>query len=196
MPRDLWIATTNQGKLREIQALLADKDWTLHSLKELPAYTPPPETGTTFVENARIKAKSLAAMKPGQWVLAEDSGLEVTGLGNLPGVHSSTYAGNHAKDSENYLRVIKMLHLKSVADRSARLRTSLVVVNPSGEEMVVEGFLEGQIARAPAGTDGFGYDPIFIPNGETKTLAELGLAFKNRVSHRAKAVENWLKLNP
>ncbi len=190
---DLWVATTNQGKLREIQSVLQEKNWNIRSIKELPAYTPPPETGATFLDNARIKAKSLHALKPGEWVMAEDSGLEVPGLGGLPGVHSARYAGAHAKDAENYLKVLKMLHLKAVADRSARFRTCLVVYDPQGKETVVEGLLEGTIAKAAIGTEGFGYDPIFIPKGESKTLAELGLAFKNRISHRAQAVTKWLE---
>jgi XTP/dITP diphosphohydrolase len=88
-----------------------------------------------------------------------------------------------------------MLHLKAVGDKSAKFRSCLVIYDPSGNESVIEGTLEGTIAKSASGTDGFGYDPIFIPKGETKTLAELGLAFKNRVSHRAQALMNWLEQN-
>ncbi len=193
---DIWIATTNQGKMREIQSILQEAGWNVRSIKEIPAYTPPPETGTTLVENARIKAKSLKAMKPGEWVMADDSGLEVAGLGGLPGVHSARYAGPHAKDAENYLKILKMLHLKAVSDKSAHFKSCLVIYDPSGKETVVEGVLKGTISKSATGTDGFGYDPIFIPQGETQTLAELGIAYKNRVSHRAQALMKWLELKP
>lgn len=195
MSKSIWIATTNKGKLREISGQLIPHNWVIKTLQDLPAYTPPPETGKTFLENARIKAKSLAAVCKGDWVMAEDSGLEVKGLGGLPGVHSARYAGENAKDAENLLKVLKMLQLKAVSDRSACFRTALVVIDPNGVESTHEGLLNGLIAKAPAGTEGFGYDSIFIPEGETQTLAQLGLAFKNRVSHRTRAVQAWLSSN-
>ena len=122
-------------------------------------------------------------------MLADDSGLEVEGLGGLPGIHSARYAGQHAKDMENCLKVLKMLHLKAATNRAARFICTVVLLSPTGEESVFEGTLEGTIAKEMKGRDGFGYDPIFIPKDDTKTLAELGLAVKNRLSHRALAAK-------
>lgn len=189
---ELWVATTNQGKIREIERLVAEKGIIIKSTKDLPAYSAPPENGTTFVENARIKAKSLRSIKNDVWVLGEDSGLEVEALNNMPGVHSARYAGANAKDTENTLRVIKMLQLKAATNRAARFRSTLVLLSPSGEEFIFEGKIEGLIAKEPRGKDGFGYDPIFIPANETKTFAELGLAVKNKLSHRAEAIRQML----
>jgi XTP/dITP diphosphohydrolase len=190
---ELWVATTNQGKLREIERILADQGVAIHSIKELPAYSAPPETGTTFVENARIKAKSMRSIKNDVWVMGEDSGLEVEGLNGMPGVHSARYAGQNAKDTENTLRVLKMLNLKGAANRNAKFRSTIVLYSPSGEESVFEGQVEGLISKDPRGTEGFGYDAIFIPKGESKTFGELGLAFKNKVSHRSEALRKMLE---
>ncbi len=189
---ELWIATGNQGKLREFERILANlaaDKFQIKSIKDLPTFSPRPEDGKTFIENARIKAKTLRAMKSQNWIIGEDSGLEVEGLGNLPGIHSARYAGEHAKDMENCLKVLKMLTLKAAKTRKATFKSFLLVYSPSGEEFIFEGELNGEIAKSMKGTDGFGYDPIFIPDGESKTLSELGLAAKNKLSHRAKAIE-------
>ena len=192
---EIWIATGNQGKLREFERLLTNFEsgkFQIKSIKDLPTFTPRPEDGKTFVENARIKAKSLRAMKNSNWIIGEDSGLEVEGLGNLPGIHSARYAGAHAKDTENCLKVLKMLHLKAASTRKAVFKSTLVVYSPNGEEFIFEGDLKGEIAKSMRGTEGFGYDPIFVPDGESKTISELGLAAKNKFSHRAKAIEKML----
>jgi len=186
---ELWVSTGNKGKLNEFK-LLFEKElpqFELHSIADLPTFSQPPENGATFLENARIKARSLKAVRPGVWVLADDSGLEVEGLGNLPGIHSARYAGPKAADSENMAKLLKMLQIRAVANRNARFYCCLVVYSPTGEEMIFEGELKGQIGKAPVGQHGFGYDPIFIPENETKSLAELGSGFKSRNSHRAKA---------
>ena len=166
----------------------------VHSITELAHYSQPPENGKTFLDNARIKARSVKAMKPGVWVLAEDSGLEVEGLGGLPGIHSARYAGAHARDSENLAKLLKMLQIKAVANRNARFLCTMVAFDPSGEEHVFTGELKGVIGKTPAGQLGFGYDPVFIPQGETKTMAELGAAFKNKNSHRAQATLALIQL--
>ncbi len=193
---DLWIATTNKGKLTEFKVLLNSlPQFTLHSTSELPVFSPPPENGQTYLENARIKARSLKAVKPEAWVLADDTGIEVMGLGNkLPGVHSARYAGPNARDSENRAKLLKMMQIRNILDRSARFCCYLVVLNPQGEEWVFEGVLDGQIAtKESGGVYGFGYDSIFIPKGETKTLSELEPAYKNKNSHRALAVQSFIK---
>lgn len=187
----VWVATSNQGKLNEFRNLMSN-DCEIHSLSELSIYALPEETGSTFLENARIKAKALAAVRPGVWVLADDSGLEVEGLGGLPGVHSARYAGDKARDSENVAKLLKMLQIRSPGNRTALFRCILVAFDPAGTEHVTEGIVQGKISDKVRGQTGFGYDPIFIPEGQDKTFAELGAAFKNKVSHRAVAIREML----
>ena len=186
---DFWVATYNPGKLSEIKTLLHRLPLTIHSARELSYYSAPPETGKTFKENALIKARSLKAVLPQAWVLAEDSGLEVLGLQGMPGIHSARYAGDHASDAENTAKVLKMVSLRCPQKREAAFHATLICIDPQGNEHEFEGRLEGNIALRETGKEGFGYDPIFIPKGETKTTAELGLAYKNKFSHRAQAIE-------
>lgn len=186
---ELWISTGNKGKLSEFK-LLFNKElptFQIFSIADLPTFSAPPENGQTFLDNARIKARSLKAMKPETWVMADDSGLEVEGLGGLPGVHSARYAGPKASDSENTAKLLKMMQIRAVANRNARFLCTVVVYSPQGEEMIFTGELKGTIGKSPTGQHGFGYDPVFVPDGETKTLAELGSGFKSTNSHRAKA---------
>lgn len=190
---EIWIATGNKGKLTEFKVLLNSiPDLKIFSIADLRTFTPPPENGQTYLDNARIKTRALKAVKPGVWVLGDDTGLEVPGLQNLPGIHSARYAGPKASDSENRSKLIKMLQLRNVADRSAAFKCCIVVYNPAGEEFIFEGELKGQISKTEKGLLGFGYDSIFIPEGETQTLSELGPAFKNRKSHRAEAIKKFL----
>jgi len=190
---DLWVGTTNQGKLNEFKSLLGERGVNVRSVAEISVYSSPPETGETFTANARIKARHLRALKPGTWVVADDSGLEVDGLNNLPGVHSARYAGDKASDAENNAKVLRMLSIRSPQNRKARFRCVLVAFDPAGAEHVFEGTVDGTIAEKVRGTAGFGYDFIFIPNSESKTFGELGLAFKNRISHRAQAIRELAK---
>lgn len=191
---ELWIATGNTGKLKEYELQLREiVDLKLHSQGEIPGFTPRPEDGKTFLDNARIKARSLKAVRPNGWVLGEDSGLEVTGLGGLPGVHSARYAGPKAADSENVAKLLKMMQIRAVSDRAARFVCATVVLTPQGEEWVFNGEMKGQIAKNVAGQMGFGYDPVFVPEGETKSLAELGPGYKIQRSHRALALQGFLE---
>jgi XTP/dITP diphosphohydrolase len=189
----LWISTTNQGKLNEFRNILGGSV-EIHSVAELPNYYAPPETGKTFTDNARIKAKTLKALKPGTWVVADDSGLEVDGLGGLPGVHSARYAGDKASDGENVAKLLKMVQIRSAANRKARFRCVLVAYDPSGAEHVIEGTVEGSISTVAKGKGGFGYDPVFIPEGKEQTFSEMGIAAKNQISHRAKAIRELMAL--
>jgi XTP/dITP diphosphohydrolase len=186
----ILLGTTNKGKLAELSALLRRErpEWALQTLEDLPHYTQPPEDGKTFLDNARIKARSIKVMAPGQWVLAEDAGLEVEALGGLPGIHTARYAGPHARDSENIAKLLKMLQIRSNGNRKARFVCTIVAYDPQGHEHIAVGELPGMIGKNPVGQQGFGYDPIFVPEGETQSLAELGPAFKNRASHRARAM--------
>lgn len=189
----LWVATTNQGKLNEFRNLMAERV-EIHGLQDLKNYAAPPETGKTFEDNARIKARSLKAMRPGTWVVADDSGLEVEGLGGLPGVHSARYAGDKASDAENVAKLLKMLQIRSPGNRTAVFRCVLVAYDPEGREHVLRGEVKGQITPTARGKAGFGYDPIFAPEGHDKTFAELGSAVKNQISHRAVAIRELLSL--
>jgi XTP/dITP diphosphohydrolase len=193
---ELWIGTTNKGKLSEMTLILQKEmpDLTVKSLVDMPHYSQPPENGKTFEENARIKAKSMKAMKPGAWVVTEDTGLVVEALGGLPGIHTARYAGPHARDSENVAKLLKMVQLKSTGDRSAKFVCVMIAYDPTGKEHVFNTELKGTIGRVPAGQMGFGYDPVFIPDGETKTLAEIGPAYKNKNSHRAIATRELVKV--
>jgi XTP/dITP diphosphohydrolase len=190
---ELWIATGNKGKLEEYKLTLSKiPEIKLYSQADLPHFTPRPEDGATFLDNARIKAKSVKALKSEHWVLGEDAGLEVEGLNNLPGVHTARYAGPNARDSENIAKLLKMVQIRTASNRKAQFKCVTVVLTPNNEEWVFEGVLKGQISLKPVGNAGFGYDPVFIPEGETKTLAELGPAFKIQKSHRAQALAQFL----
>jgi len=189
----LWVATSNQGKLNEFRNILNQKA-EIHSPSELKVYSLPKETGATFLDNARIKAKALKAVRPGEWVVADDSGLEVEGLGGLPGVHSARYAGEKASDGENNAKLLKMVQIRTPTNRKAQFRCVFVVFDPTGKESVIEGIVKGTIAPKASGTAGFGYDSVFIPEGQTKTYSELGAAFKNQGSHRAQAIRQLVAL--
>ena len=196
---EIWIATGNEGKLKEIKQVLVPSipDINLHHQNELKAFTPRPEDGKTYLDNARIKARSLKSVRDKDWVLGDDTGLEVVGLGNLPGVHSARYAGTHASDSENVAKLLKMMQIRSVGDRKARFFCCIVVYTPDNQEWICEGELWGTIGKLPQGIHGFGYDSVFIPDGETKSLAELGPGYKLSHSHRTVALRKFLeKLKP
>lgn len=191
---ELWIATGNAGKLKEYLLQLKEiPSLAVHAQTEIAGFSPRPEDGKTFLDNARIKAKTLKSVRAQDWVLGEDSGLDVAGLGGFPGVHSARYAGPKASDSENIAKLLKMMQIRAVADRTARFVCSTVVFTPTGEEWVFTGEMKGTLAKAPAGQMGFGYDPVFIPDGESKTLAELGPGYKIQHSHRARALSSFLE---
>jgi XTP/dITP diphosphohydrolase len=175
------LCSRNAHKARELEALLPG--WTLTPL-DRDDY--PPETGVSYYDNALIKARFGREHAPG-WVLAEDSGLAVDALGGRPGVHSARYAPEGAP------AIAKLLgELEGVDDRGAHYVSELVLVAPDGFELRGTGRLEGRIATEPAGGEGFGYDPIFIPEGEERTVAELGDEWKARNSHRARAAKALL----
>lgn len=190
---ELWIATGNKGKLEEYTLALKNLNlFKIFSQADLKSFTPRPEDGQTFLDNARIKARSVKSLKPEAWVLGEDAGLEVEGLGNLPGVHSARYAGPHARDSENVAKLLKMMQIRNVSPRTAHFKCVAVILTPQGEEWIFEGKLSGKIGLRAVGMMGFGYDPVFIPEGEEKTLAELGPGYKIQRSHRAQALSQFL----
>lgn len=199
--REIWIATGNAGKAEEFKLILSERGFSVHDLRALKTpYTPPPENGTTYAENAKIKAKSLSRLVKSAFVLADDSGIEVEGLGALPGVHSARYAGPKCSATENVAKLLKMLNLRSPLNRKAKMVCSLHLMAPevdsastARQEWSVTAEMMGEIAaKASAIGSGFGYDPVFIPSGESRTLAELGVAYKLKHSHRALALEKLL----
>jgi XTP/dITP diphosphohydrolase len=172
------LASRNAHKARELERLLPG--WTIEPLQSTEF---PPETGASYYENARAKARfGREAGNPEEWMIGEDSGLEVVALGGRPGLHSARYA----PEGEPAIR--KLLgELEGVEDRRARYMSDLVALSPEGEEFRGTGTLEGRIAHEPRGSEGFGYDPVFVPDGEDRTVGELGNEWKANNSHRARA---------
>jgi XTP/dITP diphosphohydrolase len=180
------LASGNEHKLRELRALLPD--WEIEPLE---SQETPEETGSTFYENAILKARFGSGIAPpATWTLAEDSGLEVEALGGRPGIYSARYAGPGATDADNVVLLLEELGAGELRD--ARYVSELVAISPQGEEWRGTGFLGGRIAASPRGSGGFGYDPVFVPNGEDATVAELGDEWKRERSHRAEAVRSLL----
>jgi XTP/dITP diphosphohydrolase len=186
------LASGNAGKLRELAALLAPAGFELRPQHAL-GVAPVPETGTTFRDNALIKARH-AARATGLAALADDSGLEVDALGGRPGVHSARYARDGASDTENLARLLAELAAVPPPQRNARYRCVIVWLRGPDDAapLVAEGTWEGHIARAPRGAGGFGYDPVFVPAGGERTAAELPAAVKNAASHRGQALRALL----
>ncbi|MBI3911782.1 MAG: RdgB/HAM1 family non-canonical purine NTP pyrophosphatase [Armatimonadetes bacterium] len=180
----LILATRNPAKLRELRACLADVPLWLETPPGLPDV---PEAGTTFEENALLKARAVAA-RYGTWALADDSGLEVDVLGGRPGVYSSRYGGPGATDEERNALLLREMNGVPEERRTARYRAVVAVATPDGSAWTFTGVCEGQIAREPRGAGGFGYDPIFCLPERGQRMAELSPEEKNRISHRAQAL--------
>lgn len=178
------VCSHNRHKTAELQQLLPHLQ-----LEPLAPDAPTPdETGITFEENARIKALAGAALHPGTWVIADDSGLCVDALDGGPGVLSARYAGPDADDDDNNAKLLERLARETEPDaRRARFVCVLVAIAPDGRELVAEGVVEGHIADRPAGDAGFGYDPLFVPAGYEHTFGVLGSDVKQSLSHRAAA---------
>ena len=175
------LCSRNPHKARELEVLMPG--W---SIATLDADDYPPETGATYYENARMKAAFGRTRVPG-WTIGEDSGLEVAALGGRPGLHSARYA------PEGERAIAKLLgELEGREDRRARYVSELVAIAPDGEELRGRGILDGRIASEPRGSGGFGFDPVFVPEGEERTVAELGDPWKSAHSHRARAARALL----
>ena len=179
MPMKLYVATHNAHKLREIGEILPGYD----IVADDPGVE---ETAPDFAGNALIKVRAIAARHPGSWSMADDSGLEVRALGGAPGVRSARYAGEPSNTPANNALLLK--NLEGVEDRAARFTCTIALVDPAGHEHVVAGHCPGRIAHAPSGTAGFGYDPLFIPDGYDMSFADLGEEAKNKISHRGRAL--------
>ncbi len=182
------IATRNKGKIRELKELLADFGLDILSLDQFPQVREIVEDGNTFFENAMKKAKTVAE-KTGLMAIADDSGLEVDALKGAPGVYSARYAGEDATDEQNYLKLLNEMKDVPTEKRGAQFRCVIVAYRPDGKWVSAEGVCRGRITSSPRGEQGFGYDPVFVPEGDIRTMAELTRDEKNRISHRGKALE-------
>jgi len=186
--RVLVIGTGNHGKLREIRNILGDLPWVVSSLQEYPGVTSPKELGATYADNARLKA-SYYASTLSQWVLADDSGLEVDALNGAPGLFSARYAGDGASDSDRRQLLLSELHGTSAKVHTARFVCAVAIARPKGDiATIAEGICLGTIIQQERGLGGFGYDPLFRPDGYDQTFAELSEQVKNVISHRARAL--------
>lgn len=194
------LATHNAKKLGELRRLVetAGLDVAILGLDELPAYDEPAETETTFEGNALIKARAAVA-RTGRPALADDSGIAVDRLNGMPGVRSARWAGSGASDADNNALLLRQLDDVPDPHRTARFVCAMALVTPDGGEVVRHGVVDGHLLTAARGENGFGYDPLFVPNGFDQTTAELEPAAKDAISHRGRAVrailvdlEQWL----
>lgn len=191
---DVLLATRNAGKLVELRRMLSAADLDglrVLGLADVPAFPEAPETGATFAENALAKARRAAAAT-GLPAVADDSGLAVDALNGMPGVLSARWCGRHGDDAANLDLVLGQLGDVPDARRGAAFVCAAALVVPGGAEVAVHGEWRGRLVRAPRGTHGFGYDPIFVPEGEERTSAELDPAEKDALSHRGRALRALL----
>lgn len=186
------LATGNPGKLRQFSELLDASGLALVRQSDF-GIEPPPETGSTFLENSLLKARN-AARRTGLPAIADDSGIEVDALDGRPGLYSARYAGEGASDEQNLRKMLLELEGVPAANRTARYRSVIVFIAGADDSapLIGEGVWEGAIATAPRGSGGFGYDPIFIPRGDTRTAAELSTDERNERSHRGQASQAFL----
>lgn len=192
--KKMILATKNAGKLKEFQAFLAPHNIEVVSLADFENVPEIIEDGTTFEENAAIKAKVISEhfKLP---VVAEDSGLMIDALNGEPGVYSARYAGDH-DDAANIVKVLDKLNGVEEAKRTAAFHTVIVAMQPNGEQLVAKGQVDGMILESERGEDGFGYDPIFFYPPFEKSFAELTMDEKNKISHRGRALQDFMTKLP
>lgn len=190
---ELLLATNNTGKIKELAELLADLPIRLRNLSEFETIIEPEETGATFSENAVLKAKYYA-LQTGLWALADDSGLEVEALGGAPGIFSARYAGESTTFAEKISKLLQDMSRTNSDNRKARFVCAMALVDEAGSiKFLSKGICSGKIAAKPHGSGGFGYDPIFIPDGYPKTFGELSGEIKQEISHRARAIKKIIR---
>ena len=186
---DLWLATHNKDKVKEFYDLLGDLPFQLRLIEEFSNdYAPPEETGRTFLENALIKLEAFKKEKPGAWILAEDGGIEVSALDQRPGVYSARYYSETASWPERLKALLKEMEKVPQPLRTAQMTSVIAVSTPDQQTIQAKGVVSGSLAFSIRGNEGFAYDWIFIPEGSRQTIGELGYPYKNKVSHRTKAV--------
>ena len=186
-PRPLLVSTRNAHKVVEIRQILGT-GFDVADLSAIPPIPEVEETGSTFEENAALKALAVSAQFDG-WVIADDSGLEVDALGGAPGVRSARFSGDHATDASNRSLLLEKLESVRGKERSARFRCVIVLSKRSQVLASFSGSVEGVIINQEKGEGGFGYDSLFVPDGHCETFAQLGAEIKNTLSHRARALE-------
>lgn len=184
MTKEIVFATNNPHKLSEVRQILGP-EFSVRSLADIGCHDEIPETASTLQGNALIKARWVKE-RYGFDCFADDTGLQVDALGGAPGVFTARYAGDDCSPADNVAKLLR--ELQGVTDRSARFVTVIALVRQAFGEELMEGTVEGSIATSPCGTDGFGYDPIFIPEDAGITFAQMGPEAKNAISHRARAV--------
>ncbi len=196
----LYLATGNPHKVDELVRMIETAKLDIEVFPGNKICNSPPceETGVTFQANAFLKARTLRPLIPPEdWVLADDSGLEVDALNGRPGIRSARYAGEDALDADNIRKLLKELDGVPDAERTARFICFLALIGPEERVLTFQGTCKGKIVKEPRGLEGFGYDPLFQPEGYDKTFAELGPSVKDTESHRARALTgllDWLKL--
>ena len=190
---DIVFASNNQGKVREVRAMLENTDIKIHSLADLDLHIDVVEDGHSFIENALIKATTIAGLirRP---VLADDSGLEVDALTGAPGIYSARYGGPGLKDPERLALLLSELSEVPENKRTARFVCVMALVFPDGSNLTARGVCEGSITQKAEGNGGFGYDPAFCPRGYQETFGVLPAETKNRISHRSQALLKMKKL--
>lgn len=189
--QEIVVATQNTGKITEIVQALAHLSVKVIPLSDCGIFPEPFEDGTTFEDNAIIKARHYACLT-GKTCLADDSGLEVDALGKAPGVHSARYAGEDATDEDNNRKLLQALQDVPVTKRTGRFRCVLALATPHKVLLTAEGVCEGLILLQPQGDQGFGYDPLFLMTNLHKTLAQITVEEKNRISHRGQALKKFV----
>lgn len=189
--KKIILATNNAGKLREFKALLAPKGIEVLGLSDLDQHIEVAETGTTFAENALLKATTIAKVMQTYPVIADDSGLMVSALNDEPGIYSARYAGDH-DDAANIEKLLQKLGGLPFEERKARFHATIAAVKPNGHQLVVDGEVDGYITFEVRGIDGFGYDPIFFSPELGKTFGEALPDEKNMISHRRRAIDAFL----
>lgn len=189
--RKFIVATRNAGKLHEIKEILAEFNYEVLSLAEVGINNEIDENGTTFEENALIKAKAVWNIT-GETVMADDSGLEVSALNGAPGIYSSRFAGPNATDEDRNKKLLSLLEGVPLEKRNARFVCAVAVVYPDGSNFVVKGTCEGYIALKPEGNNGFGYDPLFYVPEYGMTTAQMEPNEKHAISHRGKALQKMI----
>ena len=185
--KTLLLATRNEGKKMELQEMLNDIGISVINLHDIPPLPEVVEDGKTFKENAEKKAYE-TAKATGYWCLADDSGLVVDALNGQPGIYSARFAGPEASDENNNHKLLDLMKGIDESKRTARFVCCMALSTPEGETLVVEDYCEGIILRQPVGEQGFGYDPLFMPQGYNQSMAQLSRQGKNLISHRGKAL--------
>jgi XTP/dITP diphosphohydrolase len=189
--KTIVLASNNEHKIQEIKDILKELPFKVISMKEAGIYTEVEETGTTFIENAYIKASEIYNLinNKDYLVMSDDSGIEVDALNGAPGVYSARYAGEHGNSDKNNEKLLKELKGKKQEERTARFVCAIVLVGLGEEAIKVQGTVEGYVTEEIRGKDGFGYDPLFFVPQYNRTFAEVSKEEKNKISHRSRALE-------